>query len=101
MKRAILLTALTLTLTACGNPLGSSQSKVGGDFHPGAPNSVAPVAAPPVPAVGADTGMKIGPGSLRAVGSSVAIKASITPNDRVLKGSTVSGRFSLNKAVLR
>ncbi|RZA08515.1 MAG: hypothetical protein EOP11_04595 [Proteobacteria bacterium] len=90
-------------LTACGNPLGGgNNSKLSDNFQPGAPENVAgdPPAVIPAP-VGGDTGMKIGPGAIRAAGNSLAMKAAVTTDDRKLSGTHLGARISMNKSTLR
>jgi hypothetical protein len=98
------LLAASFLLTACGNPLGGgSSSKLSDNFAPGAPPSnVAPDPPAVIPApVGGDPGMKIGPGAVRAAGSSVAMKAAITTDDRRLSGARLGARISMNKSTVR
>lgn len=102
VKKIYLL--LPLVLSGCGNPLsGDDKSKVNEGFQPGVPvEAVAPDPPPVIPApVGGDTGFKISPGAMRATGSSLSMKASINPNDRLVKGSNVSARLSVSKRALR
>lgn len=95
--------AATFLLSACGNPLGSgSNSRLADNFAPGIPSNVAqdPPAVIPAP-VGGDTGMKIGPGSVRAAGTSLAMKAAVTTDDRRLSGARLGARISMNKSTVR
>ena len=102
MRISCLLLSVLL-LSGCGNPLGSNDSsKVGTDFQPGVPASPVADIPPTVPApLVEDTGVKIAPGAIRAAGNSLALKGAITTNDRLLQGTSMSARVSLNKSSLR
>ena len=97
-----------ILLSACGNPLaGGSHSVADDNFSPGIPTTSpggaggqGPVTPPP-PALGVNTGFEIAPGHQQAVGHSLAIKASVTPNDLVLSGPRLSGKLSIGKTSLR
>ncbi len=102
MKKILFL--LLFVLQACGNPMGSKEeAKVGDDFRPGVPTPTPTPTTPsdPVTLVGAATGFKITPGLTRATGTTIAASAVVLVNDRRMIGTTISGRFSINKRQVR
>jgi hypothetical protein len=99
---------LSLLLVSCGNPFSGGkggETKIEGDFHPGAPTS--PVTPPTdagatIPAnVGIDTGFKLGPGAVRAAGHATAMKAAITTTDRALVGPNLRAKISFSQRTVR
>jgi hypothetical protein len=97
-----------LVLSGC-NPLsgGEKTSKFGGRFSPGMPFKNATEDGggsdnpPSQVSVGGFTGFKTAPGIVRFTGSGGSGKSTITPSDRIMRGSNISGRFSINKDQVR
>jgi|GEM_PF-3912515 len=94
---------LIMGLMASCNPLSKKkESHFGSNFRPGIPFT-APE-APTLPGqgpIGESTGFKISTGSGRLSGANGSARATILPNDRLIIGTQISGRFSINKSQVR
>lgn len=86
---------MVLVIASCSKQIGKVELKKS--------NTTTVPTPPPVVqnGVGSASGMKVTPGAGRLVGNDLASKAIILPNDRLMTGTNISGRFSINKNQVR